>query len=64
MPRYHADPTKVRLFPECPSQFPPLRAWWDRQAEGLRADPRNSGFLTAAQIAAILRRRFQERWPG
>ena len=61
MPRYNPDFTKVRLFPEAPREIQaPWDHLWHRQAEAIRADPRNSGWLTAAQIAAIIRRRVQE----
>jgi hypothetical protein len=61
MARHNVDLTKVPLFPEAPADLP--ARWhrlWFQQAEALRADPRNSGRLTAAQIGAIIRRQVQE----
>lgn len=62
MPRYYADLTKVKLFPDWPfrggpERVPTLKAWWDRQVEKRSQEfPR----LLNKKLAAVILRRLQE----
>jgi len=62
MPRYYADLTKVKLFPDWPFQVPPervptLKTWWDREVDKLSQEfPR----LFNKKLKAVILRRLQE----
>ena len=62
MPRYYADLTKVKLFPNWPFQVPAervptLKTWWDRQVEKRSQE---SPRLFNRKLAAVILRRLQE----
>jgi len=57
MPRYNHDLTKVRVFPECPSDVAAFKREWDQRTAALLS---TSPLLTATLLAAVIRRRWQE----